>query len=261
MLYWIYDLPLWQAEALFVSFFVGFTWLGLIFIRPFLRLWLRKQPGVNDIVGYFLSLFSVIYGLLLGLLAVATYQNLSDVEKTLVQESSSLAALYRDVSSYPEPHRKELQDLLREYTRYVIEDAWPLQQKGIIPSGGTEVIDRFQAKVNTFEPQTKGQEILHAEALRQFNNLIEKRRARLYQVNAGIPTILWYTVGIGAMINILLIWMFELKFTAMVLLGGLVMFFTATMICLVALMDNPYRGTISVTPESFQMVYDSLMKK
>lgn len=63
------------------------------------------------------------------------------------------------------------------------------------------------------------------------------------------------------MINILLIWMFELKFTAMVLLGGLVMFFTATMICLVALMDNPFRGTISVTPESFQMVYDSLMKK
>jgi hypothetical protein len=39
------------------------------------------------------------------------------------------------------------------------------------------------------------------------------------------------------------------------------MFFTATMICLVALMDNPYRGEISVTPESFQMVYDGLMRK
>ena len=43
--------------------------------------------------------FGVIYGLLLGLPAVATYQNLSDVEKTVGNEASSLAALYRDVSA------------------------------------------------------------------------------------------------------------------------------------------------------------------
>ena len=58
-------------------------------------------------VGDFLQYFGVIYGLLLGLLAVATYQNLSDVEKTVGNEASSLAALYRDVSAYPEPARSD----------------------------------------------------------------------------------------------------------------------------------------------------------
>ena len=261
MFYWIYDLPVWKVELGFVAMFVGFTWFGLIFVRPFLRLWLRKQTGVNDVVGYFLSLFSVMYGLLLGLLTVASYQNLAEVEHTVVSESSALAALYRDVSSYPEPDRKELQSLLREYTRYVIEEAWPLQQKGIIPSGGTDRVDVFHARLMKFEPQTAGLEIIHAEALRQFNNFIELRRMRLFQVETGIPAVLWYTVGIGALVNALLIWMFEVRLPALILLGGLAMSFTATMVCLVALMDHPFRGKISITPRAFELVYHDLMNK
>ena len=77
----------------------------------------------------------MIYGLLLGLLAVATYQNLSDVEKTVGNEAAALGALYRDVSAYPEPARSEVQAMIRDYTRYVIDEAWPLQQKGIVPPG------------------------------------------------------------------------------------------------------------------------------
>jgi hypothetical protein len=33
------------------------------------------------------------------------------------------------------------------------------------------------------------------------------------------------------------------------------------MICLTALMDNPFRGELSVSPDAYQLVYDSLMKK
>ena len=261
MFYWIYDLPVWKAELGFVALFVGFTWFGLIFVRPFLRLWLRKQTGVNDIVGYFLSLFSVMYGLLLGLLTVASYQNLADVEQTVMNESSALAGLYRDVSSYPEPERQELQALLREYTRYVIDEAWPLQQKGIIPTRRTNSVNLFFARLTKFEPQTGGLEIIHAETFRQFNHFTEFRRKRLYQVETGIPPVLWYTVGIGAVINALLIWMFEVRLPALLLLGGLTMTFTATMVCLIALMDHPYRGKLSITPRAFELVYDGLMKQ
>jgi len=146
------------------------------------------------------------------------------VEQSVVREASSVAALYRDVSSYPEPDRQELQSLLREYTRYVIEEAWPLQQKGIIPPSGTDRVDVFHVSLMRFEPKTKGQEIIYAETIGQFNKFIELRRMRLYQVETGIPAILWYTVGIGALINALLIWMFEVRLPALLLLGCLVRF-------------------------------------
>jgi len=44
------------------------------------------------------------------------------------------------VTAYPEPQRTELTTLLREYTRYVIEEAWPLQRQGLVPPGGVNLI-------------------------------------------------------------------------------------------------------------------------
>ena len=98
-LYWIYDIPTVAAAGLLAALFVGICWMGTILLRPIVRSLLHDQPGLNETVDDFLQYFGVIYGLLLGLLAVATYQNLSDVEKAVGSEASSLAALYRDVAT------------------------------------------------------------------------------------------------------------------------------------------------------------------
>ena len=83
--------------------FVGVCWLGTLFLRPSARSWLRQEPRLNDMLAAFLQYFGVIYGLLLGLLAVATYQNRLDVAKSNANEASSLSALYRNITAYPEP--------------------------------------------------------------------------------------------------------------------------------------------------------------
>ena len=43
------------------------------------------------------------------------------MERGIANEASALAALYRDASSYPEPDRTELEDLIRGHTRYIID--------------------------------------------------------------------------------------------------------------------------------------------
>ena len=260
MFYWIYDIPAVLVVVLFGAVFVGVCWLGIFLLAPFLANRLHERSGLNEILGDFLQYFGVFYGLLLGLLAVSTYQNHADAEKAVSNEASALAALYRDVSVYPEPYRTELENLLKEYMMYAIEDAWPLQWVGIVPEGGVQRAAAFQARLATFEPQTKGQEAIHEAALRQFNMFFEYRRTRLYSVNSGIPFIMWLTVAVGAAINIILIWLFKLRRGVHLLLGGLISFYTATMICLIAMLDNPYRGEVGVSPEAFQMVYDHLMK-
>jgi hypothetical protein len=257
MFYWIYDIPPLLVISLFSVVFVGVCWLGIILLRPFAKSWFHEQPNLNEILGNFLHYFGVIYGLLLGLLAIATYQDHSDVQKAVAGEASSLAALYRDVTAYPEPSRTKLQDLLRGYTRSVIDDAWPLQRKGIVPVDG---VAAFQEQLVLFEPQTKGQEALHETALRQFNTFYEHRRTRLYSIYSGIPAILWYTVAVGALINMLLIWLFDLRLHAHWLLGGLISFYLATIISVIALLDHPLRGKLGVSPEAFELVYDQLMK-
>jgi Protein of unknown function (DUF4239) len=140
MLYWIYDIHPLAAVGIFAALFVTVGLAAIMLSRSFVQSRVHQQPELNELVGDFLQYFGVIYGLLLGLLAVATYQNHSDVEKTVSNEASSLAALYRDVSAYPEPKRSELEAGLRDYTRYVIEEAWPLQRKGIIPAGAVKKV-------------------------------------------------------------------------------------------------------------------------
>jgi hypothetical protein len=257
--YWIYDIPTWKMVGLFTAAFVVFTWIGILFGRPFLRLFVSRKNPVNDVVGYLLGAHGVYFGILLGLLAVSAYQNFSQVDAIVALESSRLALLYRDVSAYPEPTATELQSILKDYASTVIEKDWPSQRKGIVPDDSTTVVTRFHSRLVMFEPMTKGQEILHAETMRAFNSFIESRRLRLNAVTARIPGVLWYVVMIGAVVNILLVWLLDMRLIAHLFLGGLTAFFLATLIALVAAMDNPFRGEVSVSSSSFQLIIDQLM--
>lgn len=259
MFYWIYDVPGFLVAGLFIGLFVGVCWLGIIVLRPFVERRLNHDGRLNEILGDFLQYFGVIYGLLLGLLAVSTYQNHSDTERAVANEASSLAALYQVVTAYPEPFRSDLEKLIKEDTRYSIEVAWPVQRIGFVPYGGVQRASAIYTRLSSFEPQTKRQELIHEAALSQFNAFFQNRRTRLYGVTASIPAVMWLTVGIGAGINVILIWLFRLRLNVHLLLGGLISFFTATMICLIVLLDNPYRGELGVSPEAFQLIYKQLM--
>ena len=101
--------------------------------------------------------------------------------------------------------------------------------------------------------------LLHENTLRLFNTFYEDRRARIYSLTSGIPPILWYTVAVGALINMILIWLFDLRPHAHRLLGGLISFYLGTVISVIALMDHPYRGELGLSPEAFQLIYHQVM--
>ena len=261
MFYWIYEVPTLVVVALFGAFFVAFCWVGIFLFRPHVKDALHQHQHLNEILANFLHYFGVLYGLLLGLLAIATYQDFADAEKEVANEASSLAALYRDIGAYPEPNRTALQNELREYTRDVIDTSWSLQHRGFVPLEAEKPVAAFQLLLVQFHPQDKSQELLHEETLRQFNNFYAYRRSRLYSVTSGIPAVLWYTIALGALINIVLIWLFDLRLRPHLILGGLVSFYLATVISVIALLDHPFRGDLGVSSEAFELVYNQLMKQ
>ena len=78
--------------------------------------------------------------------------------------------------------------------------------------------------------------------MRQLDNLIELRRARLSNVSAGIPAVFWWVVTIGALLNILLIWMLDMDVYVHSLLGGSLALFLGVVIFMIAALDHPFRG-------------------
>ena len=260
MMYWIYDYPSWAIGLLFVTVFVGVTWIGIFATRATVHSWVHRENRANDMVGIALSSFFVLFGLLLGLVAVATYQNYSSVGDIVDKEASSIAALYRDFGAYPQPIRDHLRDRLREYTRYTIKEGWPLQRRGIVPTGGTDRITKLSEILFTFEPSNRSEEIIHAEALRHFDNVVELRRARLANVTHGLPAVLWWVVAFGALLNIILIWLQDMEIHVHLILGGVLASILALVIFLIAALDNPFRGEVSVGPDSIALVYETFMK-
>ena len=119
----------------------------------------------------------------------------------------------------------------------------------------------FHEQLIRFEPKTPGHEILHAEALRQFNNYLEARRMRLFSVTTSIPGVMWSVVLIGALMNIALIWMFDMKIINHMFLGGILSAFMGLMIFLIASLDNPFRGELSISSEPFQEILSHLMEE
>jgi len=257
---WIYDLPQWLLCVLVVAAYVVTSLLGSQLLRPWVRRRANDQPEHNDLVGNFLSAGGVLYGLLLGLVAVGAWQNHSNAEAIVTREATRIAALYRDFAVYPEPHRRELVALLEEYVRFVVEDAWPAQQRGEVNVGGMPRIAAIFERLARFEPVSPGQASLHQEALRELNAFYEARRERLDAVNGGLPESLWYVVVAGSVLMIGVTWLFfiprrslQMSLTLFLAISmGLMVFLTVTM-------DHPFRGLTSVSAAPYAVVRDQLL--
>ena len=257
---WLDRLSAGQLALVFCAFFVGITWLGILLVHPLMRRLLHRNEPSNELIIHIAGTFGLVYAVLLGLLTVATFQNTKDLQDNVGREASGLSTIYRTTDGYPEPLRGELKAELRDYTHYVIDKDWPAHQRGIVPTGGEHRLQVFRATLMSFEPATKTQELLHTELLRYLDAMMVSREQRLETVNAAIPRVLWYVVVIGAFLTIAVLWMLHMELVPQILLGGITAFFLGIMIFLIYAMDHPLQGAVSVPPDSFQSVYDLVMK-
>ena len=262
MLESLFDLRLIVAGPIIVGSLCVYALIGLWFVRRYILPRLRIQAEDSDFSSAMLQAVMVFYGLAVALIAVSSWQNYSDVEKIISQEATAAAALYRDLSGYPEPIRSQLQQQLREYMDQVIHQAWPMQQRGQIPNDNVEVMNHLQDILAKFEPATEGQKIVHAETLRTYDQLVQARRLRLDAVEVRLPGVLWFIIIAGALLSLSTAFFFKIEDVRhhaiqIVLLAS----FIGLVILIILAFDRPFRGELGLRPDSYQLVYDQLMKQ
>jgi hypothetical protein len=112
----------------------------------------------------------------------------------------------------------------------------------------------------SFEPTTQTQQIVLQQTISNIDNLYQFRIERLAGVSMAIPGVFWYVVLIGAAINIILLWMLDMRFLPQLVLGGMIAFFLGVMIFLLIAMDQPLRGAVRIPSSSYELVYHVLME-
>ncbi len=154
----LFDVPLVIAGPAIIGSLCLFAISGLLLVRRRVLPRLRIHDEDSHFSGAMVHSVMVFYGLALALIAVNVFETYADVSKIISQEATSLAVLYRDVSAYPEPIRSQLRKEVRDYVDYVIHEAWPLQRRGQVPSGGVERMNRCSGHADPVRAGHRGAE-------------------------------------------------------------------------------------------------------
>ena len=258
---WVFDVPPALVCVVVVGAFVALSLAGMSATRARMHRAVPHPHLHNDLVGFFLAALGVFYGLLLGLVAVAAWEQHAEAEAVVTREATALAALYRDISVYPEPDKSELEGLIDAYLQSVIDEEWPMQRGGVVPAGGVIRAANLEQRLARFEPTGAGETVMHEEAMREFNTFYEARRQRLDAVDSRLPSTLWWVMITGGLIIIAITWLFvfahprvqALLTAGMAAMIGLLVFLSVAM-------DRPFRGKFAIGSEPFELVRSQLVE-
>jgi hypothetical protein len=222
--------------------------------------WIHR-PGrsrENEMVGLALANCFLVLSLLLGLVAVSTYQNYTNPSDAVDKEASTLAGLVADAAAFPPPHRTRLMDSGGGYIEATVEHDWPEMERGKTPLAGSRALIAISKVVLSFEPVTENQKILQAGLLKHLNEILEMRRSRISMMHLGLPRVLWWVVGFGVLLNLCLIWSQDMEVHVHYILGAVLSLSLGSVIFLTAVLENPFRGRTGIQPEAIQNVACSM---
>ena len=259
---WIFSVPWVWLGLLIVAVFAVVGLAGLSLARRLILPRLGHVAHQNEMIGAIHHGILIIYGLAVALIAVAVWENYSDVSKLVSGEATAIASLYRDFGGYPEPIRTQLETDLRDYTDQIIHEAWPLQRRGVVPKKGVTIMDRTQEHLFEFVPTSDAQRIIHAETLHAYNELVLARRLRLDAVGSGLPAAMWAVILVGALITFWASYFFDVGSVRLHrIMVALLSSLMGLLVFLILIYDRPFRGSHGVSPEPYELIHDQLMKR
>ncbi|HSE20314.1 MAG TPA: hypothetical protein VLB68_01615, partial [Pyrinomonadaceae bacterium] len=252
---WAYHLSPLVLAIVMISVIELVAITGLVITRWLVVPRLHFHEGVNEGISGTVQAIGVFYGITVGLISVGVW-NTYDASSDLVsKEAASIGVLYRDIQGYPDPLRTDLQAKLREYTVAIIDQVWPAQVAGKPINVGRSLLDDLQQHLYTFEPANSRQSALHNETLGAFNNLIEARRFRMGAVEAGLSSVMWSVIWIGAAISIGVAYLYRIEDLKLhIILISLMAGFLGLLIFMIVINDRPFFGDSSISSEPYKLV-------
>jgi hypothetical protein len=255
MLNRLHDLPTLVGALAVCLVFVVPTLLGSFLLQPYIARMFRGEKEINTVLGFLLNAFALYFGVLLALLSIAVFENHNKAEEAVVREAAGIVKLYRDIRAYPEKTQDELTRVLHRYVDEVINRGWAIQARGGVNWEEIAILSEFHRLVGSIEPTTAGETARYSETLRALDSFVEARRLRIAAGNDAIPKIMWFIVLVGAAMNVVVIWMFDLRPFTHAVIGGTISLFIGLVIYMVAVLDAPFRGVRGVTPDAIIAVH------
>ncbi|MDM4718240.1 DUF4239 domain-containing protein [Micromonospora sp. WMMA1363] len=247
--------PAWALFLIFLAFSTGIAVLGVRLLHERVKRGVGVEPTWLTLITHTIMVAGTFYALLLVLTAFSVYETYAQAGLSVATEAADMGALYRVVSEYPEPTRSQLQSLLREYSEYMVNEAWPAYQRGDSVKGDLEVENEISHIMLNFTPNSDKEQQLSNLALSELEKWSEARQIRYTYATAALPSTLWFALLFGAVVVILLSCLLPTQTRhAHLILVCAVAGMISLLLFVVESVDEPFRGPIVVSADPYKEV-------
>jgi hypothetical protein len=172
-------------------------------------------------------------------------------QSTVESETGSVKEIYCPAEQFPEQKRREVQGLAESYARTVVEEGWPMMERGRVSARAGEIDDERLARVRS-RRCTSGPDACPGP--RRVQGAAPK-----FEVREGIPSILWVVLIVGGMITVCFTYLFGMRTPRLhVLIVVAFALVLALILYTIRALEYPFDGIVQVIPQAFELVLDKV---
>jgi hypothetical protein len=230
--------------------------VGLVLVQRLVSSSLREEH--NDVAGCIYAVVGVTYAVLLAFVVIVVWQDYEAAKDTVESEANELAGVYFLADRFPDPERARVQGLARSYARIVVEEEWPLMERGETSARATSVLRELRFSLQNIAASTSAGQVLYDQALTRMHQVSDARRLRLLETTEGLPGILWTVLVGGGVVTVCFTYLFGLKNNvAHALMVAALTLLICTILFTIGALEYPFAGTSKVQPNALEAVLRS----
>ncbi len=207
----------------------------------------------NDVAGYLFSAIGVLYAVVLGFVVVVVWEKYDSTVANVEDEVSAASDLYHAVAGYPPLLQRRIRGDLREYAAAVIRVEWPAMMRDApVPDDASKLLEDAAYRVATFSPRNAEESDAQQAATAQVLRVFDARRQRLVQAAPLVPSVLWFSLIVGAMAMIAFAYLFGVENQRTQLtMTGILVGLIAILFVVVHAFANPFSGSVRISDEGW----------
>ena len=221
---------------------------GRKFVHP------HVAEGHNDVLVPLFLTAGVIYAVLLGFMVVAVWESYDAAHSTAAEEAATLVPLYRQTNDMAPAPGGKMRVLIRAYAEAVATDEWPsLQATGHASEKARKITGDIMRVYGTLNPATKVREIIDAQFLSTFSELLIDRNKRLMQASESLSWIMWLgAIGGGVIVVGMSFILYMDTWWPQVLMAGVMSALIGMLLFMMAVLSRPFVGPLALEPAPFE---------
>ena len=255
MLNWLYVLP--DIAVVLIGVLMAATIL-------FSFEWVVRNSNLLDAISdhekeFLISLQSGLLALsavLLSFSLVMVLTNFDSVDKNISVEATKLEEADRLLYQYS---NSTIRSDLKSYAQSIVQEEWQQLQHKRSSDKTAEFFNKYNDKLTKLNPLTMKESILFGEIIKNANELAELRANRIERAHLGLHNIFWL-VNLAILFGVMLVSAFGLALNTVVTKIGVMLQVSGLvgLTAIVFIIDQPFTGNVSVSPEPIIKVIEAM---